>query len=91
MVDLIKTDNKFFNKIIMAFASLCEEATEMERHAKETFYQPLAIFGEIAIDQTPTDGDHAGLFFAHCRCGAPLFDPVLTCDAFATQGTRRRT
>lgn len=66
LVDLIKTDNKFFNKIIMAFASLCEEASEMERHARETFYQPLAIFGELAVDQNPTDGDKTVLL-PHCR------------------------
>ena len=66
LVDLIHTDNKFFNKIIMAFAALCDEASEMERHARETFYNPLSIFGELAVDQNPTDGaPHVRILLLH--------------------------
>ena len=30
LVDLIRSDNKFFNKTVMAFAALCEEAPYIE-------------------------------------------------------------
>lgn len=71
MVDLIQTENKFFNKIIMAFAGLCLEATEMEKVAYERYYGPLSIFGELHVEQEPTDGHSSLTYCARPGCSLP--------------------
>lgn len=56
IVDMVQTENKFFNKIIMAFSGLCKEAADLEKIAYEKYYPPLSIYGELHVDQEPTDG-----------------------------------
>lgn len=53
--ELVKTDNKLFNKLLLVFASLCVEAERLETLAREKFYPPLILFGELF--GMPSEGD----------------------------------
>jgi len=46
ILDLIKTDNKLFDKVLIVFVSLCSEMKKLEHEAREKYYAPLLIFGE---------------------------------------------
>jgi len=46
ILQLIRTDNKVFNKIITVFASLCLEIQQLQTQAKDTLYAPLKLLGE---------------------------------------------
>ena len=48
--DLIQTDNDIFNKVMTVFAFLCDEVAELKQTAEDSFYGPLLMFGEAAID-----------------------------------------
>ena len=46
MLQLIKTDNKIFNKIITVLASLCGELQSLKYEAETKFYNALMYYGE---------------------------------------------
>nr|XP_039256887.1 WASH complex subunit 4-like [Styela clava] len=46
LLDLINTENKVLNKIIIALSSLCLEVQHLEKEAKEEFYDALLFYGE---------------------------------------------
>eukprot|EP00057_Strongylocentrotus_purpuratus_P007399 XP_011661873.1 PREDICTED: WASH complex subunit 7 [Strongylocentrotus purpuratus] len=46
LLDLIKTDNKIFNKVITVFASLCCEVEQLKYEAQHKFYPALIFYGE---------------------------------------------
>eukprot|EP01088_Endostelium_zonatum_P014541 TRINITY_DN3239_c0_g1_i1.p1 TRINITY_DN3239_c0_g1~~TRINITY_DN3239_c0_g1_i1.p1 ORF type:complete len:1217 (-),score=305.58 TRINITY_DN3239_c0_g1_i1:81-3731(-) len=46
ILELIKTDNKLFDKVLIVFVSLCAEMRKLENEAREKYYAPLLIFGE---------------------------------------------
>ena len=86
MVDLIQTENKFFNKIIMAFSGLCKESAEMEKLAYEKYYAPLSIYGELTVDQEPTEGSAAiCLCLLHLLPMTAALPPLLQCALFETR------
>lgn len=49
MIDLVKTDNKVFNKVVIVFSSLCSELQSLKAEAATKFYAPLALYGERVI------------------------------------------
>jgi len=46
VVDLIRTDNKLYNKVTMAFAALCDEVSFLREVALKKFYPALVLFGQ---------------------------------------------
>ncbi|XP_072038890.1 WASH complex subunit 4-like [Amphiura filiformis] len=46
LLELIKTDNKIFNKVITVFASLCCEMDSLQYEAEQKFYPGLMYYGE---------------------------------------------
>ncbi|XP_020600408.1 WASH complex subunit 4-like, partial [Orbicella faveolata] len=46
LLELIKTDNKVFNKVVMVFASLCREMDQLKHEATTKFYTPLLLYEE---------------------------------------------
>ncbi|XP_069101114.1 WASH complex subunit 4-like isoform X2 [Argopecten irradians] len=46
LLQLIKTDNKIFNKIITVLASLCCEMQALQHEARTKFYNALLYYGE---------------------------------------------
>lgn len=43
---LIQTDNKLFNKVILVFSFLCEEAATMQQHAQDHLVPALLLLAE---------------------------------------------
>ena len=43
---LVQTDNKLFNKVIIVFAYLCEEAATMRDHARNNLVPALLLLAE---------------------------------------------
>eukprot|EP00051_Salpingoeca_urceolata_P019308 m.280544 g.280544 ORF g.280544 m.280544 type:complete len:1394 (+) comp19399_c4_seq16:109-4290(+) len=54
-LELIRTDNKVFNKVIVALLTLCEEMDSLTHEAETTFYPPLVMYGEGTKDQGEGD------------------------------------
>eukprot|EP00005_Dracoamoeba_jomungandri_P006864 CAMPEP_0174266912 /NCGR_PEP_ID=MMETSP0439-20130205/31901_1 /TAXON_ID=0 /ORGANISM="Stereomyxa ramosa, Strain Chinc5" /LENGTH=1083 /DNA_ID=CAMNT_0015354161 /DNA_START=59 /DNA_END=3310 /DNA_ORIENTATION=+ len=54
VINMIKTDNKLFNKIMLVFASLCVELRKLSQEAKNKFLPPFLLFGE---DEEPQEGE----------------------------------
>ncbi|XP_078343242.1 WASH complex subunit 4-like [Oculina patagonica] len=50
LLELIKTDNKVFNKVVMVFASLCREMDQLKHEATTKFYTPLLLYEEAGGD-----------------------------------------
>ena len=48
---LVQTDNKLFNKVIIVFAFLCDEAAAMQEHARKLL-PALLLLGEAPTDAT---------------------------------------
>ncbi|XP_071961621.1 WASH complex subunit 4-like isoform X2 [Antedon mediterranea] len=46
LLELIKTDNKVFNKVITVFASLCCEMGVLKHEAETKYYHSLMFYGE---------------------------------------------
>lgn len=46
LLQLIKTDNKIFNKIITVLASLCSEMRSLKHEAESKFFNALIFYGE---------------------------------------------
>ena len=44
--DLIRTDNKILNKVLIALSALCTEIVKLEKEAITDFYDPLVFYGE---------------------------------------------
>ncbi|CAK8684321.1 unnamed protein product [Clavelina lepadiformis] len=48
--DLIQTDNKVLNKVLIVLSALCVEIEKLEKEAIRDFYDPLMFYGEGAGD-----------------------------------------
>ncbi|XP_071809991.1 WASH complex subunit 4-like [Asterias amurensis] len=46
ILELIKTDNKIFNKVMTVFASLCCEMNKLKHEAETKFYPGVMFYGE---------------------------------------------
>jgi WASH complex subunit 7 len=73
LIQLIKTDNKVFNKVLLVFASVCSEIHQLKdlvrvphltvnlmvTKASQKFYGPLKLFGEVinSDHKEPSEGD----------------------------------
>lgn len=57
LVDLVKTDNKLFGKIILVFSSLCLEMKKLSVVGKQQFYAPFLMFGKELEEPTLSEGD----------------------------------
>ncbi|RMX41703.1 hypothetical protein pdam_00019853 [Pocillopora damicornis] len=59
MLELIKTENKVFNKVIMVFASLCREMDQLKHEATTKFFTPLLLYEEAGADKEQVqEGDN---------------------------------
>lgn len=50
LLELVKTDNKLFNKITQTFAALSNELELLSEEGSAKFYAPLALFGHVVTD-----------------------------------------
>nr|XP_006817005.1 PREDICTED: WASH complex subunit 7-like [Saccoglossus kowalevskii] len=57
LLDLIKTDNKVFNKVITVLASLCCETDQLKYEAKNKFYHGLLLYGEGDVGDSQEEGE----------------------------------
>jgi len=55
LIELVKTDHKMFNKVILVFSSLCNQARILKETAESKFYHPLTIFGEVTGEASEGD------------------------------------
>ncbi|EGG20814.1 hypothetical protein DFA_00679 [Cavenderia fasciculata] len=55
IIELIKTEHKIFNKVMLVFASLCNQVRIVKETAELRFYQPLIVFGEITGEASEGD------------------------------------
>ena len=44
--ELVRTDNKVLNKVVLALGTLCVEVKELEREAQSRFFPALLLYGE---------------------------------------------
>lgn len=51
LLELVKTDNKLFNKITQTFAALSNEMELLSEEGSAKFYGPLALFGHVVTDE----------------------------------------
>ena len=49
LVDIITTDNKILNKVLIVFSALCNETRLLEEEAKLKFYNQLLFYGESGL------------------------------------------
>ncbi|XP_046580834.1 WASH complex subunit 4-like [Haliotis rubra] len=57
LLQLIRTDNKIFNKIITVLASLCSEMDALKHEAETKFFNALLFYGEGEPEAGLEDGD----------------------------------
>ncbi|XP_056000960.1 WASH complex subunit 4-like isoform X5 [Ostrea edulis] len=57
LLQLIKTDNKIFNKIITVLASLCSEMSSLKHEAENKFFNALIFYGEGEPEKGLAEGD----------------------------------
>ncbi|KAK3584050.1 hypothetical protein CHS0354_031097 [Potamilus streckersoni] len=57
LLQLIKTDNKIFNKIITVLASLCSEMQHLKHEADTKFFPALLYYGEGEPESGLQDGE----------------------------------
>ncbi|XP_067685139.1 WASH complex subunit 4-like isoform X2 [Haliotis asinina] len=57
LLQLIRTDNKIFNKIITVLASLCSEMDTLKHEAETKFFNALLFYGEGEPETGLADGD----------------------------------
>eukprot|EP01094_Clydonella_sp_ATCC50884_P012957 TRINITY_DN2324_c0_g1_i2.p1 TRINITY_DN2324_c0_g1~~TRINITY_DN2324_c0_g1_i2.p1 ORF type:complete len:1145 (+),score=548.34 TRINITY_DN2324_c0_g1_i2:58-3435(+) len=55
VLELLNTENKVFNKVILVFAALCKEAESLCDIAKDKFYGPFLCFGQDGKGQEEGD------------------------------------
>ncbi|EFA80426.1 hypothetical protein PPL_07260 [Heterostelium album PN500] len=55
IIELIKTEHKIFNKVMLVFASLTNQIRILKETAELKFYQPLIVFGEITGEASEGD------------------------------------
>jgi len=46
LLELIQTDNKILNKVMLVLSSLCCEVTHLQSEAEQRFYPALLYYGE---------------------------------------------
>lgn len=46
LLQLIDTDNKVLNKILVVFATLCAEVRYLQSEAKDKYYDIILFYGE---------------------------------------------
>jgi WASH complex subunit 7 len=51
LLELVKTDNKLFNKMTQTFAALSNEMELLSEEGSAKFYAPLALFGHVVTDE----------------------------------------
>jgi len=64
LVELIKTDNKILNKVVLVFTNNCLEIKLMVEKAKNTFYAPLKMFGTVLGGAATNSEGEAQIEFA---------------------------
>ncbi|XP_052679123.1 WASH complex subunit 4-like isoform X3 [Crassostrea angulata] len=57
LLQLIKTDNKIFNKIITVLASLCSEMKALRHEAESKFFNALIFYGEGEPEKGLAEGE----------------------------------
>lgn len=57
LLDLVKTDNKVFNKVISVFLALCRELSALKEEAVSEFYGPLLLYGEGVTEESVSEGE----------------------------------
>eukprot|EP00794_Sanderia_malayensis_P006146 gene6146-6852_t len=57
ILELVKTDNKVFNKVIIVLAALCSEIQELKHEAETKFYAPLLLYEEGLEEATLEEGE----------------------------------
>lgn len=57
LLELIKTDNKLFNKIMIVFSSLSLELEKLSRFALNRFCPPILMFGQEKPYEEASEGD----------------------------------
>ena len=57
--ELVRTDNAFIGKVIMALSALSAEYVALRKEAEARFYGPLACFGERFEDGEIPEGDES--------------------------------
>lgn len=55
LLNLVNTDNKILNKVVIALSSLCLEVDYLRHQAEDEFYDPLLFYGE-GVEITREDG-----------------------------------
>ncbi|XP_039617760.1 WASH complex subunit 4 [Polypterus senegalus] len=58
LLELIKTENKVFNKVITVFAALCCEIKKLKHEAETKFYSGLLYYGEGVSDTDTVEGEN---------------------------------
>ncbi|XP_015749025.1 PREDICTED: WASH complex subunit 7-like isoform X2 [Acropora digitifera] len=59
LLELIKTDNKVLNKVIMVFAALCREMDLLKHEAFTKYFTPLLLYEEAGSDKEQAqEGDN---------------------------------
>lgn len=62
LLELVKTDNKLFNKITQTFAALSNEMELLSEEGSAKFYAPLALFGHVVTDADRREAGEAVSF-----------------------------
>eukprot|EP00795_Rhopilema_esculentum_P002023 gene2023-17584_t len=57
LLELIKTDNKVFNKVITVLAALCCEMQELKHEAETKYYAPLLLYEESLEECSLEEGE----------------------------------
>ncbi len=58
LIQLIKTDNKVLNKIVIAFAALCSECEFLINEGENKYFNAILYYGEGAVtSNTSESGD----------------------------------
>eukprot|EP01132_Coremiostelium_polycephalum_P005975 gene5975-7444_t len=55
LIELIKTEHKILNKVMLVFSSLCNQVKILKETAEHKFYQPLTVFGEVIGESSEGD------------------------------------
>eukprot|EP00039_Didymoeca_costata_P001169 m.50316 g.50316 ORF g.50316 m.50316 type:complete len:1190 (+) comp10662_c0_seq1:292-3861(+) len=57
VTEVVRTDSKVFNKIMLVFVSLINEVDDLVKEAETKFYPPLLLYGEGEASENTEDGD----------------------------------
>ncbi|XP_065673596.1 WASH complex subunit 4 isoform X2 [Hydra vulgaris] len=72
LIELIKTDNKILNKVMIVLSTLCTELKLLSQEAQTKFYSPLLLYEEALCEKTLEEGE-AQLHIARML---PLFQEI---------------